>query len=218
MQSLPIVEILYDRGYGQHYRRLYLENVLSDVLESAAERDGRSAVDAGKEGRRALVAVMHRKHRETDVLRTGLKHRLNENGVQKKIAVRKHYALRYSGGAGCEDDRGEVGVDDLSIHIAAVSVPDLVASFFAQSLPGEEPCPGVLVLVHVGVDDIAQPGVSAGFDALEDLVVFIVDGDDGFDLALDGELLELALVKLSVERNDYSHAADYREVGLTPLG
>ena len=129
------VEILDDRRDGQHDGRLHFEDILPYIFESAAERDCRSAVYAGQECRGALVAVMHRKHREADVLRACLKHRLHQYRVKQQVSVREHYALRHTCGAGCEDDGREVGVDHLRVDVAAVSGPDLMTAFFAEPLP-----------------------------------------------------------------------------------
>ena len=211
------MEVLDYRRHGQHDGRLDLEDVLSDVLEPAAESYGRTAVHAGEEGRRALVAVMHREHREAYVLRTGLEHRLHQHGVEHEIAVAEHDALRDACRTTREDDRCEVCVHHLGFRIAAVSVPEHVAAVFAEFDPRQQSVLLVLVFLHVGVDDVSEACPAVRFDVLEYLVVLVVYRDDGFDVALDGQLLELALIELPVERDHYSDSADDREIGLAPL-
>ena len=215
--SYLIVEVLEDCRHGQHDGRPYFENVLADVFKSAAERDRCSAVYAAEEGSGTLVAVMHRQHGEADVLRTCFKHGLYEHGVEHQVAVREHYALCHAGRTGCEDDRSEVGINYLSVDVAAVSVPYHVAAFFAELLPRNEAGFGIFIFIHVCVDDIAEIRFAACLYALEDLVILVVDSDDCLELSLNGELCQFAFIKLPVERYHDTYAADYREVGFTPL-
>ena len=146
-----------------------------------------------------------------------LEHRLHQYCVQQKVAVTKHDSLGHARGTGSEYDGRKVRIDDLSVDVAAVSVPDHVTALLAEFLPRNESGLCIFVLVHIGVDDVAQHRTAAGLDVLEALVVFVVDGDDRFDLALDGQLSQLALIELSVQRDHDSDASDYREVGFAPL-
>ena len=92
-----------------------------------------------------------------------------------------------------------------------------MAAFFAELLPRYETCFNVFVFVHVCIDDIAEIRFAASLYALEDLIVFVVDRDDCLEFTFDGELCQLAFVKLPVERNYDSDTADYSQVGFAPL-
>lgn len=212
-----IVEILDDNRHRKEYGRFDLGDVLSYVFQTAAERDGRAAVYAVEECARALICVMHREYRETNVFWFGFHHGLAEHGIENEISRAEHDALGDACRAGCEEYGGEISVDDLSIDVATVAFLHHLASDFTEVPPGEKAVFGILVIVHIRIDDIFDGSISCGFYAFELFVILIVDCDYGFEFALDGKLVELVLRKLAVERYDDAYAACDGEVGLAPF-
>ena len=151
-----VVELLVDERYREQECRVHHLHVFRYVFESPAERHGCSHEHSFDHGAGALVCVMYRKHAEEDVARDYLEVGLRDEYIRAEVPVREHDTLAYSRGAGCEDDRNEVGCSYSGIEIASVAFSDSGLAFFSEDVPGVQTVQRILVSVFVDSDHHLQ--------------------------------------------------------------
>ncbi len=101
------------RRYAAKEGGVRLRHAIADADEVVLENDGRSHHHREEELNRERVAVMHRQHQQHSVLRANRHHFGDSEDVGDEVAMGEHDPFGTAGGAGGEDDGGQVvGPDD----------------------------------------------------------------------------------------------------------
>ena len=216
LRGLPdaLVERFEEDRHAEEHRRLRLFQVLCDVLEAFAVRDGRAFIQRNEESACAFICMVQRQDREEDIPVVDLQIGRADHDVGDQVLMAEHDALAGAGRTGGEEQFSHLFRIDLRVDEPSVACLHEFIAFVDKAFPGKDT---VVVFVCIHVDHELQVDLALFLDAAEHLFKLLALEEDGFDFGCRHEFFHLGLVEFLVERHNDAGAADDGQIGDRPL-